>query len=160
MTVFGDYILSNYPSLYNPDPFIFSSRVKPLNISTTDSVVVYSTKDSIITKMMLKPRSHQQLIARGMDSLKVKHFVQNVKKYYDGWFYINQSDFDNLGYNQSQDTLIQYINQQNKIALYNRIMAQILADQKWYGMMEERAKYLNKPLSEILDKEVKYFMYR
>src|SRR5690554_696621 len=160
MTKLGDYFLSNYPSLYNPDPYIFLSRVKPLSISTTDSVIVYSNKDSVITKMMLKPRSYKQLISRGMNSSKVQDFIQDAKKFYDEWFYVNQKDLKALGYNQSQDTLIQHIDQQNKITLYNRLESQILSDKTWYKILEERAKESNEPIEEVIDKEIIYFMYR
>ena len=157
---FGNYILSQYPQFYNPDPEIFRNRILPLSVSTTDSVVVYSNNDNEITKMMVHTPSYRQLIARGMDSTKVIEFKDKARKFTGDWFYVNNTDFDYLNYQQSKDTLIGFIDLKNELALYNLIKSKIYNDETWYNNLVIRAEERNMPVEVLIDENVKYLMHR
>ncbi|MAC96306.1 MAG: hypothetical protein CMC96_12500 [Flavobacteriales bacterium] len=114
MTPISKYVLTHYPEVYNPDPKIFFERTKYETNSRTDSVLVFADTDSVITKFMVDTSAYEQLIQRGMEAVAVKDFMQEARLYHNRWFYVNKSDFEKLGYEQSSDTMIQHINRKKK----------------------------------------------
>ncbi len=102
------YLWNNYPSLYDPEPQIFEARVLWMDYSFTDSVKVYATKEKKIMKMQVSSSSLDQLKLRGVDPEKVDS-IRTELDYVNDKAYLNLNTLQALGYDQSKDTLIDYI---------------------------------------------------
>ena len=152
------WFFNNYPHLYNPDPHIFQVRTSKANLSYTDSVIVYNKPDSTITKMMVyKGNSIYQLEYRGVKKEKINAFLKN-KKYYNDWIYLNKEELDDLGYNQANDTLINYIENSNNQIIREKIKNHILSSPSYIELIEKKAKEWNKPFEEVLEMDVDYLI--
>jgi len=157
----GEYVLINYPDLYNPDPLILSQRLNDFAYSSTDSVKVVADHQNNIKKMMVYLPAYRQLIQRGMDSLKVMDFIEHAKKfdaYGQKWFYVNESDFEKLGYNQSKDTMIAFIEKSKRKKTYQKIKRNILSSQEWQDNIKKQAKEWGISYEEALHSNIEHII--
>ncbi len=146
----AQYLLDNHPHLYNPEPSIFIRRHSKANISTTDSVLVHTNKNKIITKMMVWEKGGiNQLLYRGIAKEKLELFKPTLK-YYLGWAYINKNDLDILGYIQENDTLIPFIENKKFTHRYHELLEKYHANPGWQEQMKKKAEEWNLPLEKVL----------
>jgi hypothetical protein len=152
------WVLDEYPEYYNPDPGIFIGRNSPVNLSTTDSVVVHSNSDSVITKMLInKNGGISQLIARGIHPDSVAALNQRLN-YRGDWAYVERSELDDIGYIQSLDTFIDYSMSINLPILREEIRQNMLSSPDWMESMSKVAEENNLTLEEVMEDNIDWLI--
>lgn len=152
------WVLDKYPNWYNPDPHIFQVRTNKGSLSYTDSVITYNRPDSTITKMMIYKGNHiYQLLDRGISKEKIEEFL-NTKNYYLDWIYINKKDLDKMGYIQSKDTLINYIENSTSLKRRMELREFILNNTPYVELIKNKAKDWNMSFNETLELDIDYIL--
>ncbi len=143
------WVLNNYPKFYNPDPMIFLGRNSKAHLSTSDSVVVHTNKKKEITKMMVKEGGAiNQLKYRGISEKKLADFSKKTS-YKNGWIYLNKDDLQELGYQQKNDTFINYAENIKFQKLYQQLEINLLNNIGWQEEMKKKAQAWNVPLEDV-----------
>jgi hypothetical protein len=148
-------VMNHYPSLYNPDPHVFKERAGLYALSATDSVYVYTNADYQILKMLVRKGAITQLIERGVDSSSVFALEEKLN-YYHGYAYINKPMLDKIGYDQSKDNYINYIEQEKESVLKANLRQHILNNPGWYRKIETYAIEKSIPLDSAIQLNVNY----
>ena len=151
----GRYALSNYPDYYNPEPVIFKFRLKQFELSTTDSVFVYTDEERIIQKMLIKEGSISQLELRGLSKDAVQKLDDELN-YRNGYAYVNRSDLIKYGYSQEKDTLIQFIEKNKKNKYVERVKESIRSNKGRLDRIKNSSVKENITLDSALNKSALY----
>lgn len=149
------FVMNSYPSLYNPDPLVFITRNSPHELSTTDSVRVYTNDEDIIVKMLVENGSISQLEKRGVAKEKVDSLDKTLN-YYHGYAYINKRELDAIGYDQDRDSYIEVIESKKEESIKEDIREKILNSREWYRSIQQQAEEWGVPLDTALQKNIDY----
>ncbi|MFZ6050863.1 hypothetical protein [Halocola ammonii] len=153
------WVLNNHPSWYNPDPYVFMTRNSEFELSTTDSVMIYTNEENRIVKMLVYNGAIWQLEYRGVDR-EVLEELNPGFDYYHGYAYLNPDDLEALGYEQDQDTLVHYIERTRKEELKKKILEDILNSPEWYEGIRVYAVEEGIPLDSALKENVDYMYWK
>jgi hypothetical protein len=148
--ILSTHLYNHHPNLYNPDPSIFKGRIGESSFTSTESVFVYGDSTKKITKFMFQKNAIDHLIYRGMDRLKLNNFL-NSEHNIEGWYYLNQPDFEKVGYDPKKDELV---------ISYHRaaIEAEIYKYADWINAVKKRALDQGVSEAEAVKTEIDYQM--
>ena len=150
------FVMNNYPSLYNPEPIIFEFRLNQLELSSTDSVLVYTDDYKQIKKMLVKKGSIWQLERRGIQKEKLQALEKELN-YQNGFSYINLPELKQLGYDQEQDTLIGFIEKSKKAKIIDASFQRLKSDQSWLILATEETNRRGITIDEYITEVANYF---
>jgi len=149
------YVMNNHPSWYNPDPTIFIARVSDYELSTTDSVVVYTNDKGRITKLLVKEGSITQLINRGIEKGKVDSLNEELS-YHNGFAYVNKKQLTKIGYRQEKDNYITVLEKDREHRNKALIRKRILGNPDWYDGIKKQSKEWGLTLDSTMQININY----
>jgi len=149
------YAMNNFPGLYNPEPIIFKYRLQKFELSTTDSVMVYTDNKNRIKKMLVAEGAISQLEKRGISKKNVAKLDDELN-YRNGYAYINQSDLKKYGYSQENDTLIAFIEKTKKQNFLKAAEKNIRSDPNWYSQVTTSADEENISIDSVMSRATNY----
>ena len=100
-----------------------------------------------------------QLEYRGVDR-EILEELNPGFDYYHGYAYLNPEDLKALGYEQDQDTLIDYIERTREEELKEMILENILNSPDWYRNIKIQAAEEGIPLDTALKENVEYMYWK
>ncbi len=149
------YVMNNYPDFYNPEPIIFKFRLQKFELSSTDSVLVYTDDKKQIKKMLIRKGAIGQLELRGISKENVLKLEEELN-YRNGYAYINESDLEEHGYLQERDTLIQFIEKTKKKEYLELASKIIQSDASWFESGTTSATLENIGIDSVLNRAAIY----
>lgn len=149
------YVMNNFPSFYNPEPIIFKYRLQKFELSTTDSVMVYTDNKKRIKKMLIAEGAISQLQKRGLSKENVAKLDAELN-YRNGYAYVNHSDLEKYGYSQKNDTLIEFIEKTKKERFMKAAEENIRSDPNWFGQVTTSAEEENISIDSVMTRATTY----
>ena len=151
----AEWVLNNFPSLYNPEPCIFIIRTThkyPDMNNPNISPIYYLNPNGEIAKMAV----HQERLNNLQDFKISRERILEIKennRFLSNWTYLNEEDF--RIYNQTDGWKIK---KKLQDSLIQQKIEYIKSDSNW--IQEERKKALNNdmPLDSVLIMDAKYVL--
>ncbi len=149
----SNYVLTNYPALYNPDPIIFVSRYNPPAFEDASFSPAYFMKpdEGTITKLLVHEDYRQNLIKFGLSSKQIDSIYDQLK-FNNKWAYVPITEALNKIIANSK------FKEADKEEKINREIEVIKANTKWFEIIKKKATDSGIPLEETLRKDAAFVL--
>ena len=129
----SNYVLTHYPSWYNPDPAIFINRYAPgMEYSIAESPAVIRKNDSVITKLLVHKKYVKNLERYGVTQKQIDSLTPLLKFEFD-WAYIDVNENFKLSYALK-------LSKRQKIEEKIKLQIMLMKSSKeWYDLIKQKA---------------------
>jgi hypothetical protein len=131
------WVLSNYPSLYNPDSAIFGIRTShDFMILPRISPIIFFNDKKELCKIMCHVDKMEELSIFGISQNSIDKF-RKEKKVINGWIYINKGEFTSDLSKEKIYYLATYLKAKKMV------IPKIKENPGWYAHVKDNAKTMN-----------------
>jgi hypothetical protein len=148
-TPLANWLFTNHPTWYSPDPYIFALRTQPYtNLVEGNSPFIFFDEEKKIKKVLVNKNAVDQLVQFGYSAETIKQIKEDVKFNYD-WGYLD-------GYETtfSGEQIYNVIRERKIQAAYSKILGSV----NWTAQIHEKAKKWNMTFDEVLRLDAKYIV--
>ncbi len=146
----ANWVLSNYPRFYNPDPVIFITRYAyGMETSLAESPAIFVKNDTTITKLLVHKDHISNLDKYGITQKQIDSLTPHLNFIID-WAYLDVSESFNPVFSKSK---LRKIQTEQKI---QNLIKGIKETAAWYEVIKQKAKSQGITEDEMLRKDAIY----